>query len=145
MTGKPVVTTAGAMSSALEHLGARNIALVTPYLDLVNERLRAFLPECGIGVEVLASFRAQTVNELAAIKPEQIAALARAVMTDRCDALFIACSQLPTARYSAISSATSGVPPGPRSGRRRGRRVAPWNLLALARDEGRGSRDECRK
>jgi len=96
VTGKPVVTTAGAMSAALEHLGARNIALVTPYLDLVNERLRSFLQQCGIGVEVLASFRAQTVDELAAIKPDQIAALARAVMTDRCDALFIACSQLPT-------------------------------------------------
>jgi maleate cis-trans isomerase len=96
VTGKPVVTTASSMAAALEHLGARKIALVTPYLDLVNERLRSFLKASGIGVEVLASFRAQTVDELGAITPEQIAALARTVMRDSCDALFIACSQLPT-------------------------------------------------
>ena len=82
--------------AALRHLGARNIALVTPYLDLVNERLRAFLDQSGIEVEILATFRAQTVDDLAAIKPAQIAALSREVMRESCDALFIACSQLPT-------------------------------------------------
>jgi maleate cis-trans isomerase len=76
--------------------GARNIALVTPYLDLVNERLRAFLKQSSVEVEVLASFRAQTVDDLAAITPAQIAALSREVMHASCDALFIACSQLPT-------------------------------------------------
>jgi len=96
ITGKPVVTTASAMIAALRHLGARNIALVTPYLDLVNERLRAFLDQSGIEVEILATFRAQTVDDLAAIKPAQIAALSREVMRESCDALFIACSQLPT-------------------------------------------------
>lgn len=96
VTGKPVVTTASAMIVALRHLGARNIALVTPYLDLVNERLRKFLEQSGIGVDVLASFRAQSVDELAAITPEQIAALSRQTMHAGCDGLFIACSQLPT-------------------------------------------------
>ena len=96
VTGKPVVTTASAMTAVLRHLGARNIALVTPYLDPVNERLRSFLDASGISVEVLASFRARTVDELAAITPEQISALSRTVMRESCDALFIACSQLPT-------------------------------------------------
>lgn len=96
VTGKPVITTANAMIAALQHLGARNIALVTPYLDLVNERLQAFLEQSGIGVEVLASFRAQSVDDLAAITPAQIAVRARQVMRASCDALFVACSQLPT-------------------------------------------------
>jgi maleate cis-trans isomerase len=96
LTGKPVVTTASAMVAALRHLGARNIALVTPYLDPVNQRLQAFLEGSGIGVDVLASFRAQTVDELAAITPAQITALSRAIMRETCDALFVACSQLPT-------------------------------------------------
>ena len=52
--------------------------------------------QSGIAVEILASFRAQTVDDLAAIKPAQIAALSREVMRESCDALFIACSQLPT-------------------------------------------------
>jgi maleate cis-trans isomerase len=96
VTGKPVVTTASAMIIALRHLGARNIALVTPYLDLVNERLQKFLVESDIAVGILASFRAQSVDDLAAITPAQIAALSREVMRQSCDVLFIACSQLPT-------------------------------------------------
>lgn len=96
LTGKSVVTTASAMIDALRNLGARNVALVTPYQDLVNERLRKFVEDCGIAVEVLASFRARNVEELAAITPEAIAELARQSMRDTCDALFIACSQLPT-------------------------------------------------
>jgi maleate cis-trans isomerase len=95
-TGKPVVTTANSMVAALAAIGARRIAVVTPYAEAVNERLRGFLAESGIAVAVLASFLAQTVDELAAITPAGIAALARGTMRPGCDALFIACSQLPT-------------------------------------------------
>lgn len=96
ITGKPVVTTANAMIEVLRHIGAQRIAVVTPYLDPVNERLRAYLAQSGISVLKLASFRAETTDELAAITAEQIAALARETMTPEADALFIACSQLPT-------------------------------------------------
>ncbi len=96
ITGKPVVTTASAMIAALRHIGARRIAVVTPYLDLVNERLRAYLEQSGITVLNLASFRAETTDQLAAITPAQIRALARETMVPEADALFIACSQLPT-------------------------------------------------
>jgi maleate cis-trans isomerase len=96
ITGKRVVTTASSMTAALDHLGAREIALITPYLDPVNERLESFLTQAGIRVEVLSSFHAQTVDELAAIKGQHIAARAREVMRPGLDALFIACSQLPT-------------------------------------------------
>ena len=96
ITGKPVVTTASAMTAVLRHIGVRRIALVTPYQDFVNERLRAFLDQSGIGVETLASFNAETVDQLAAITSHEIVAMARDAMSPRCDALFIACSQLPT-------------------------------------------------
>lgn len=96
ITGKPVVTTASAMIAVLRHIGAQRIAVVTPYLDLVNDRLRAYLEQSGIAVVKLASFGAATTDELAQITPAQIAALARATMTTGADAMFIACSQLPT-------------------------------------------------
>ena len=96
ITGKPVVTTASAMIAVLRHIGAQHIAVVTPYLDLVNERLRAYLEQSGITVVKLASFKAATTEELAKITPQQIAALARETMTSDADAMFIACSQLPT-------------------------------------------------
>ena len=56
VTGKSVVTTARSMVLALQEIGANNIALVTPYLDDVNVRLKAFLSDAGIGVRGFASF-----------------------------------------------------------------------------------------
>ncbi len=96
VTGKRVVTTASSMGAVLHHLGARDIALITPYLDEINERLQSFIGPLGIRVGVLSSFRARTVDELAAITSAQIAQRAREVMKPGVDAMFIACSQLPT-------------------------------------------------
>ena len=96
VSGKPVVTTASSMVDSLRHAGARSIALVTPYLAAVNEQLTAFLAHSGIGVRNMSSFGAATVEELSAIGPEAVAARARATVSEGCDALFIACSQLPT-------------------------------------------------
>lgn len=96
ITGRPVVTTANAMMAVLRDLDAQRIALVTPYQDVVNERLRKFVEESGVGVEILASFHARDVDELAAITADEIAELSRRTVRDTCDALFIACSQLPT-------------------------------------------------
>jgi maleate cis-trans isomerase len=98
------------MGAVLDDLGARNIALVTPYLDPVNERLQAFLEPFGIRVEVLSSFRAETVDELAAITADEIAASARAAMRPGIDAVFIACSQLPTHAILLDLERELGVP-----------------------------------
>jgi maleate cis-trans isomerase len=96
VTRKRVITTASSMSAVLQDIGAKRIALVTPYLDPVNAQLKNFLDPAGIAIEVLSSFRAATVDELAAITGEQIAARARETMKPGVDAMFIACSQLPT-------------------------------------------------
>ena len=96
ITGKRVVTTARAMVRALQGLKVRDIALVTPYLDTVNERLKAFLAEGGIRVRRFDSFYAANVDELGQIGPDAVAQLARATMGADCEALFIACAQLPT-------------------------------------------------
>ncbi len=95
-TGLPVVTTARAMVSALQSDGARRIAVVTPYSDMVNEQLTAFLADGGIGVVRLETFRAPDVTALGRITAEQVRDLARATMGPDCDGMFIGCSQLPT-------------------------------------------------
>jgi len=110
VTGKPVVTTARSMVLALQEIGAKNIALVTPYLDDVNVRLKAFLTDAGIGVRRFASFYAQNVDELGRIESDAVARLARETMDDECDALFIACSQLPTADILAELAREFGRP-----------------------------------
>jgi maleate cis-trans isomerase len=105
-----VITTASSMSAVLASLGARRIALITPYLDHVNETLRTFLTPSGIEIEVLSSFRAQTVDALAAITSAEIAARAREVMRPGVDAMFIACSQLPTLAIIPDLERDLGIP-----------------------------------
>lgn len=97
VTGKAVVTTARSMVVALQEAGVKRIALVTPYLDSVNQQLKAFLTDGGIGVNSFNSFYAKDVDELGCIEAHQVARLARDTMRDDCEALFIGCSQLPTA------------------------------------------------
>lgn len=97
ITGKPVVTTARSMIESLQAAGVKHIALVTPYLEATNIQLKAFLADSGIAVKSFNSFYAQNTDELGRIEAHQVAALARETMRDDCEALFIGCSQLPTA------------------------------------------------
>jgi maleate cis-trans isomerase len=108
--GRRVITTAGAMSAVLEHIGAHRIAVITPYLDIVNERIRAYLAESGVSVEILSTFNARTTDELAAIQPKQIAQRAREVKQPGLDAMFIACSQLPTRAIISELERELGIP-----------------------------------
>jgi maleate cis-trans isomerase len=96
ITGKAVVTTARSMVSALKEVQAKEIALLTPYPDHINEQLMVFLTDAGIRVRRLDSFRVDDVGELGRIRSDAVAERARAIMDRDCDALFIACSQLPT-------------------------------------------------
>src|SRR5688572_21025922 len=79
ITKKRVVTTASSMTAVLKDIGAHKIALITPYLDQVNERLKVFVHEAGVSVEAFSSFYAKTTDELAAITSAQIAERAREI------------------------------------------------------------------
>ena len=96
ITGLPVVTTAHAMMLALEAIGAHNISLLTPYQDDVNLRLRAFLESGDIKVRHFDSFYAADVVALGQITESQVDARAQPLLKTDVDAMFIACSQLPT-------------------------------------------------
>ena len=102
VTGKPVVTTALSMVLTLQESHAKDIALITPYPDHVNEQLTIFLKEGGIRVKRFDSFRVADVEQLGRITPDAVADRSRATMGKDCDALFIACSQLPT--YDILDS-----------------------------------------
>ena len=95
-SGAVVVGTGAAMADVLKHEGVRETAVVTPYLAAVNEGLRAYLASAGIAVEVLNSFECRTTEELGRITEDQVMDLALRTVTPRSQALFIACSQLPT-------------------------------------------------
>lgn len=100
VTGKPVVTTARSMAIALtERAHAKSIVLVTPYSDAVNQQLMVFLTDADIAVKRMATFNAKDTDALGRIEAHEVETLARKTMApgNDVDALFIACSQLPTA------------------------------------------------
>jgi maleate cis-trans isomerase len=109
-TGAVLVSTAGAMIDALLGAGVSETAVVTPYLQPVNDGLRAYLELSGIRVETLNSFFCKTTAELGAITEEQVLELARRTVTSRSKGLFVACSQLPTLNVIAQLRAELGIP-----------------------------------
>jgi len=96
VTGRPVVTTAHAMVAILQRCGARRIAVVTPYTDEVNRQLVDYLARSDVQVARLETLGATDTASLGRITAAEVDALARAMVEDGHDALFIACSQLPT-------------------------------------------------
>ena len=96
LTGAKVISTAGAMEDVLRHEGVKETAVVTPYLPGVNDGLRSYLAYASVAVEVLDSFHCQTTAELGEITEAQVRDKALATVTAGTQALFIACSQLPT-------------------------------------------------
>ena len=109
-TGAAVVSTAGAMIAALRGSGVSQTAVVTPYLQPVNDGLRDYLGLSGIEVETLNSFFCKTTAELGAITEDQVLELARATVTPQSKSLFVACSQLPTLNVIARLRAELGIP-----------------------------------
>ena len=109
-SGKPVVTTARSMVLALQALNVKNISLLTPYHDDVNQRLLAFLQSGDVAVSHFDSFYASDVAALGLITQDEVAARAKSLCLDDVDALFIACSQLPTLNVVSQLSKTWGRP-----------------------------------
>jgi len=105
-----VVSTAGAMVETLRSAGVSNTAVVTPYLQPVNDGLRAYLESSGIGVETLNSFFCKTTAELGLISEEQVLELALRTVTSQSKSLFVACSQLPTLNVVAQLRAKLDIP-----------------------------------
>lgn len=92
--GLPAVTTSGALLDALADIGARRIAVVTPYTRSVTDSLEDFLGEAGISVigrEYLGLTR-----EIWRVPYRDVVDMARRAVVGDADALFISCTNLPT-------------------------------------------------
>ncbi|MGX8014208.1 maleate cis-trans isomerase family protein (plasmid) [Mesorhizobium sp. ORM8.1] len=96
MTGAQVVSTADAMVSVMHDANVARTAVVSPYMDEVNDRLSAYLRKSGIEVERLNSFRCGTVERLMAVNEDQVYEKVNETVTPQTEAMFIACAQLPT-------------------------------------------------
>ena len=108
--GVPVVTPITSAIAGFAHLGIRRISLMTPYLDPVNQAMRAFIESHGIEVVNIGGFCMADDREMARIPPEAILDAALEVCDDRADALFISCTALRAAEIVERAEAALGRP-----------------------------------
>lgn len=110
IAGVPTVTTAGAMAASLLAANARKVAVVTPYVELTNNRLIAFLLEYGIDVGALGTFDMLDMFDHAKIQPADVYAQVRATLTGNEDAVFIACTQVRALEVVDMLERDLGIP-----------------------------------
>ena len=94
IAGCPAVTTAGAMAASLKDGGFKRIAVVTPYVELTNERLKQFLSAYGIETVKLGTFDMLDMFDHAKILPEEVYKKTRETDCKEAEAIFIACTQV---------------------------------------------------
>ncbi|HXV22803.1 MAG TPA: Asp/Glu racemase [Alphaproteobacteria bacterium] len=109
--GVAVTTPITGALAAIKALGARRVALLTPYIDRINRMMRDYIEARGIAVPVMGSFNNENDNEVACIAPESLreaaVELARAPSVD---AVFVACTSLRLAAVVEAIEAGSGKP-----------------------------------
>lgn len=94
--GIPATTTSSAAAAALRELGVRRIAVLSPHVDALNERLRAYLEASGFTVVNMVGLNRR--GDIEAIEPEEtLDVVSKVVDTPEAEAIFISCTGLRTA------------------------------------------------
>ncbi len=111
---RPGVTCTSPMKAAMaafKAFGARRIALLTPYLDEINQTMRGFIEARGVAVPVMGSFNEPNDNKVGRISPASIRAAALELgRSDLVDAVFVACTALRVVEIAAEIEAELGKP-----------------------------------
>jgi maleate isomerase len=109
--GVACTTPITAARAGLEALGARRIALLTPYVRRINDAMRDYLQARGLEVVRMGSFEHSDDNEVARIDAESIR---RAILAlgerDDVDAVFVSCTSLRIADTVCAIEAELGKP-----------------------------------
>jgi len=94
LTGAPAVTAAGAVRAALQHLGAKRLALGTPYQESVSEQGRAYWQAAGF--DIVGYRRLGDVGSIYDETEERAYELARQADAKDADAVLLSGTGLPT-------------------------------------------------
>lgn len=106
-----VRSSAGALVEGLQALGARRIALVTPYLRPLAEQVVAYLEAEGFTVVDWAALEVGDNAEVGCIPGARVLEAARGLALDGVDALVIsACVQMPSLDLVAPAEEEFGLP-----------------------------------
>ncbi|MEE8245821.1 MAG: Asp/Glu racemase [Alphaproteobacteria bacterium] len=125
----PCTTPITAARAAFEVLGVTSVAVLTPYIDEINQTVRAHLEDHGIRVVAMASFHAATDSETARIPPRAIRDAAIALDRAEAQALFVSCTALRAIDAIAEIEATLAKPVVTSN------QALAWHALRLLGDE----------
>lgn len=93
----PVLSSAGALVSALRHLGARRISVITPYVESLTKLVCDYIEAEDIAVHDAISLGVPDNLEVGRLDPARLLDLAAKVDTRGVDALVLsACVQMPS-------------------------------------------------
>ena len=102
---------ATAAFAAFRALGARRIAVLTPYAKAVNDGIRAYFENAGVTVAAMATFGEPDDRIVARITEQAIADAAAALVAGSgAEALFVSCTSLRLAAQVAGLEARLGIP-----------------------------------
>ncbi len=108
---KPCTTPITAALAGLRLLGARRIALLTPYIDEINQSMRRYIEARDLTVAAMGSFNNGNDNEVARISAASLeAAILELGSQNSVDAVFIACTSLRVAALVERAEAKLGKP-----------------------------------
>lgn len=100
-SGKPALSTAGAIIDALRTLGLKRIAMATPYLESTNEKERAFIERHGFDVSGIKGLglggSLENIQKISRVPPGDVYEHAKSVDTPDAEALLICCTDFGTA------------------------------------------------
>lgn len=95
-TGVVTLSVMKCARSTLQELGASSLVVVTPYIDELNERIRASLETDGFDVLAIRGLQFQDALEIARVTRLRILNLAdEAIGRLKPDALFLSCTNFP--------------------------------------------------
>lgn len=109
-TGIPACTSVLAFRDVFTRTSVKRVGLVTPYRDDVQARIIANWSAAGFACPAERHLRLQDNFSFATVEPDEIATMARAVVSEGCDAVAIVCTNMRGAAIAAPLEAELGVP-----------------------------------
>jgi maleate isomerase len=110
-TAAPVVSTNDAVGKAIERLGRKRIAVLTPYIDELNMAIRAGLERRGLIVAHLAGLGMTENFAISSVTPNEIVAFAeRELVNQTYDLLFVSCTNFRAVEARPFLMQRFGVP-----------------------------------
>ena len=108
-SGLPATTTSSAVVEALRTLGAQSVAVLSPHVDALNERLCTYLEASGFRVAAMVGLNLSC--DIESVEPAETREIVES-QVDRsdADAVFISCTGMRTAEVISEMETSLGKP-----------------------------------